>query len=82
MCNCPSVCDFSICHCQLGEDRLVHGKLLKITELASLIMNTAEKLKMQMVAAKHCCLHYLVVFSACGSREVRELLSVTLLLSL
>lgn len=49
----------------------MHMKLLKVTELASLIMNTAEKLKVQMVVAKHCCLHYLIVFSAYGSREVR-----------
>lgn len=42
----------------------MHLKLLKITQVASLIMNTAEKLKVQMVAAKHCCLHYLVAFCA------------------
>lgn len=48
-------------------------KLLRITQVASLIMNTAEKLKVQMVPAKHCCLHYLVVFHAYESREVRGL---------
>lgn len=48
-------------------------KLLKITQVVSLIMDTAEKLKVQMVAAKHCCLHCLVVFRAYKSREVRGL---------
>lgn len=48
-------------------------KLLKITQMASLIMNIAEKLRVQMVAAKHRCLCYLVGFGACGSRGVREL---------
>lgn len=45
---------------------------LKVTQVARLIINTAEKLKVQMVTAKHCCLHYLIVPSAYGSREVRK----------
>lgn len=71
--------DFSICHCQLGEDKLVPMKFLKVTQVARLIINTAEKLKVQMVTTKHCCLHYLIAPGAYGSREVRK---VTLLLSL
>lgn len=54
-------------------------KFLKVTQVARLIINTAEKLKVQMVTTKHCCLHYLIVPGAYGSREVRK---VTLLLSL
>lgn len=69
--------DSSICHCQPGEGRLVHVKLLKlmlcVTELANLTMNIAEKLKMWMLAAIHWCLHNLVAVGAYRSREVREL---------
>lgn len=51
----------------------MHMRLPKITQVASLIKNTAGKLKVQMVAAKHDCLCYLIVFHAYESREVRGL---------
>ena len=47
-------------------------KMLRVTELANLTINIAEKLKMRMVAATHGCLHNLVAVGAYRTREARE----------